>query len=63
MRTLRELQIIHLTGEVVARATTSADALTSTVNYRDSNQTVKKKIRNDHSFNKLGEEAVYLETL
>jgi len=54
MGTFREPQIIQLLQEAVARATAFADAVTSTVNYNDSNQIAKKKIRNDH----FGEEAV-----
>ena len=35
-----------------------ADAVISTVDYRDSNQTELKKIRDDHFVSKRGEEAV-----
>jgi hypothetical protein len=58
MATFREPQIVHLPTEAVARAAAFADSVTSTVNYRDSNQTVKEKIRDDHFVSKLGEEAV-----
>ena len=58
MATFREPQIVHLPPEAVARATAFADSVTSTVNYRDSNQTVREKIRDDHFVSKLGEEAV-----
>ncbi len=39
-------------------ATAFADAVTATVNYRYSNQTIKQKVRDDHFVSKLGEEAV-----
>jgi hypothetical protein len=58
MATFRESQIVHLPPEAMARATAFADAVTETVNYRDSNQSVKEKIRDDHFVSKLGEEAV-----
>ena len=58
MGTFREPQIIQLSQEAVARAAAFADSVVSTVNYRDSNQSVKKKIRDDHFVSKLGEEAV-----
>ena len=58
MATFRTPHTIHLSPEAVARATAFADAVTSTVNYRDSHQDVKKKIRDDHFVSKLGEEAV-----
>jgi len=60
MATFREPQIIQIPQEAVERASDFADAVTSTVNYRDSNQSVKKKIRDDHFVSKLGEEAVQL---
>jgi hypothetical protein len=58
MATFREPQIVHLSPEAVARVTAFADAVTGTVNYRDSNQSIKEKIRDDHFVSKLGEEAV-----
>ena len=58
MGTFREPQIVHLSQEAVTRAAAFADSVVSTVNYRDSNQSVKKKIRDDHFVSKLGEEAV-----
>jgi len=58
MSTFKEPQTIRLSAEAVARATAFAEAVTATVNYRDSNQTIKKKIRDDHFVSKLGEEAV-----
>lgn len=58
MPTFRTPQIVQLSAEAVARAGAFADAVTSTVDYRDSNQTALKKIRDDHFVSKLGEEAV-----
>ena len=58
MSTFREPQTVHLPKEAVERAGAFAEAVTSTVNYRDSNQTVRQKIRDDHLVSKLGEEAV-----
>lgn len=58
MPTFRTPQIVQLAGEAVSRAQIFADAVTSTVNYRDSNQTEIQKIRDDHFVSKLGEEAV-----
>lgn len=58
MATFIEPQIVRLSPEAVERATAFADAVTATVNYRDSNQTIKQKIRDDHFVSKLGEEAV-----
>ncbi len=60
MSTFRTPQIIHLPPEAVDRAKAFADAVTETVNYRDSHQTLKKKIHDDHFVSKLGEEAVRL---
>lgn len=58
MPTFRTPQTVQLSADAVARADAFADAVTSTVNYRDSNQTELKKIRDDHFVSKLGEEAV-----
>ncbi len=60
MAAFRTPQIVHLPPEAVARAQAFADAVTDTVNYRDSHQTLKKKILDDHFVSKLGEEAVRL---
>ena len=60
MATFREPQVVYLPPDAVARATAFADAVIETVNYRDSNQSVKEKIRDDHFVSKLGEEAVRL---
>jgi hypothetical protein len=58
MSTFRTPQLIHISSEAISRAEEFADAVTNTVNYRDSNQTLKRKIRDDHFVSKLGEEAV-----
>jgi hypothetical protein len=60
MATFRTPQTVTLPPEAVERAKAFADAVTQTVNYRDSHQTRKKKIRDDHFVSKLGEEAVCL---
>jgi hypothetical protein len=60
MSTFRTPQIVQLSPEAVERARAFAEAVIETVNYRDSNQTLKKKIRDDHFVSKLGEEAVRL---
>lgn len=60
MPTFRTPQIIHVSLQEVARANAFAEAVINTVNYRDSNQTIKKKIHDDHFVSKLGEEAVRL---
>jgi hypothetical protein len=58
MSTFRTPQIVQLSPEAVVRAQTFAEAVIDTVNYRDSNQSQKQKIRDDHFVSKLGEEAV-----
>lgn len=58
MPSFRTPQTVLLPSKAVARATAFADAVTGTVNYRDSNQGVSQKIRDDHFVSKLGEEAV-----
>jgi hypothetical protein len=60
MSTFRTPQVIHIPPEIVTRAQAFAEAVTNTVNYGDSNQTKKQKIRDDHFVSKLGEEAVRL---
>ena len=57
MSTFRAPQIIHLPSEAVARAKSFAEAVTATVDYKDSHQTLARKIRDDHLVSKLGEEA------
>ncbi|MCI0550417.1 MAG: hypothetical protein L0287_05645 [Anaerolineae bacterium] len=58
MPTFRTPQVVQLPPEAVARAAAFANAVSATVNYRDSNQTMKQKIHDDHFVSKLGEEAV-----
>jgi hypothetical protein len=60
MSTFRIPQTVHLPTEIIARARAFADAVIETVNYCDSSQTQKQKIRDDHFVSKLGEEAVRL---
>ena len=55
MSTFRTPQVVHLSPGAVARATAFAEAVIETVNYRDSNQALKKKIHDDHFISKLGE--------
>lgn len=49
---------VSLLASTVRRAQEFAAAVVSTVDYRDSNQSVKAKIQDDHFISKLGEEAV-----
>lgn len=58
MATFRTPQTIHLSPEEVAHSQAFAEAVVETVNYRDSSQTKREKIRDDHFVSKLGEEAV-----
>jgi hypothetical protein len=58
MSTFKDPQIVHLPQQAVERARGFSEAVISTVNYRDSNQTIKQKIWDDHFVSKLGEEAV-----
>jgi hypothetical protein len=60
MATFRTPQTIQLPSEAIARANAFAEAVIDTVNYRDSNQSHRQKIRDDHFVSKLGEEAVSL---
>ena len=60
MATFRIPQTIHLPTEAVQRASVFSDSVIDTVNYRDSNQSRRQKIRDDHFVSKLGEEAVRL---
>lgn len=57
MATFRTPQIVQLSPEAISRAKAFAEAVTETVNYRDSNQTHRQKISDDHFVSKLGEEA------
>src|SRR5574339_8977 len=58
MPTFRTPQTVHLSPEAAERARAFAVAVIETVDYRDSNQTRKRKIYDDHFVSKLGEEAV-----
>lgn len=58
MPTFQNPQVVQIPDEAVERASAFAKSVTDTVNYRDSNQTVLEKIRDDHFVSKLGEEAV-----
>lgn len=49
---------VTLTSAIIARAWKFAEAVIATVDYRDSNQSLKSKIADDHFISKLGEEAV-----
>jgi hypothetical protein len=56
--TFKVPQVIQIPEDVKKRALDFARAVTSTVNYVDSNQSIRKKIEDDHFVSKLGEEAV-----
>jgi|GEM_PF-632869 len=58
MSTFKQPQAITLTKDLEEKASSFANAVTETVNYRDSNQLAKDKIRDDHFVSKIGEEAV-----
>ena len=58
MPTFRDPQVVHLPIDAIERASGFANTVIATVNYRDSNQTRKQKIHDDHFVSKLGEEAV-----
>jgi hypothetical protein len=58
MATFRTPQTVQLSPETIARANAFAEAVIDTVNYHDSNQSRRQKIRDDHFVSKLGEEAV-----
>jgi hypothetical protein len=60
MSTFHTPQTVRLPPEIISRAQSFADDVTDTVNYHDSNQRKKRKIRDDHFVSKLGEEAVRL---
>src|SRR5215211_8119573 len=60
MATFRTPQTVQLPPEAIARASAFADTVIDTVNYRDSNQSRRQKIRDDHFVSKVGEEAVRL---
>jgi hypothetical protein len=58
MSTFKTPQLIQIPADAKKRASAFAKAVTSTVNYKDSNQSIQKKIEDDHFVSKLGEEAV-----
>ena len=58
MTTFKTPQLIQIPEDAKTRASDFAQAVTATVNYADSNQSVLKKIQDDHFVSKLGEEAV-----
>ncbi len=58
MSTFQTPQFVHLPEDALKRAQNFSLAVTETVNYGDSNQSIKEKIRDDHYVSKLGEEAV-----
>ncbi|MFI5134761.1 MAG: hypothetical protein ACHQD9_02800 [Chitinophagales bacterium] len=49
---------VLLTAQIISRAKKFSSAVINTVDYKDSNQSVKSKIQDDHFISKLGEEAV-----
>ncbi len=49
---------VSISSQQIAQAKRFAQQVIPTVNYRDSNQTNRAKIQNDHFVSKLGEEAV-----
>jgi hypothetical protein len=57
-RSFRSPVTVTLLPSTVKRAKEFATAVICTVDYRDSNQSVKAKIQDDHFISKLGEEAV-----
>lgn len=58
MPTFQSPQVVPIPDEAKERARAFAFKVTETVNYKDSNQTVIEKVRDDHFVSKLGEEAV-----
>lgn len=58
MSTFHVPQTILVPNDANQRALEFANAVIQTVNYRDSNQSIQEKIRDDHFVSKLGEEAV-----
>ena len=54
MATFREPQTIHIPSAAVERASTFADAVTATVNYRDSNQTELHKTQRRSAAKRYG---------
>ena len=58
MTTFHTPQPVLIPEMAKEKALSFAEAVTHTVNYRDSNQSILEKIRDDHFVSKLGEEAV-----
>lgn len=58
MTTFHTPQTVLIPESAKEKAFAFAEAVTHTVNYRDSNQSILEKIRDDHFVSKLGEEAV-----
>ncbi len=58
MPTFQTPQVVLIPDDAKERARAFAVKVADTVNYRDSNQTVVEKVRDDHFVSKLGEEAV-----
>ncbi len=57
MKFFTTIQRVTLTEQILAKAKTFSETVTSTTNYSDSRQTAHEKIKNDHFVSKLGEEA------
>lgn len=58
MKIFKTIQKTKITAEQLIRAQTFSNAVIGTVNYRDSRQNNREKIRHDHFVSKIGEEAV-----
>jgi len=58
MSTFHTPQTIFIPKDIENQALEFSKLVINTVNYRDSNQSVKEKIRDDHFVSKLGEESV-----
>lgn len=58
MRIFTLRQHVEIDAAVCRRARKFADAVLDTVDYRDSNQSIRRKIWLDHFISKIGEEAV-----
>ena len=58
MKFYHQIQKIALSEDSIRKASRFADAVLPTVDYSDSNQFQKDKIKNDHFISKLGEESV-----
>jgi hypothetical protein len=53
-------RIVQLNAAIVAKSKKFAGDVVNTVDYKDSNQSIRSKIQDDHFISKLGEEAVKL---